>query len=196
MNDNIIWHNMIITKSDRENLLKQKAYFILLTGLSGSGKSTIASNLERILLKENKLTYILDGDNIRHGISAGLGFDNEDRKENLRRVNEIGKLMVDAGIIIIASFIAPTNLSREIFRNTFNDRYIEVHVRCPIDICEDRDPKGLYKKARKGEIVKFTGVDDEYEVPENPHIVVDTGGFKVEESVDMLYRFLSPLIEG
>lgn len=179
---NITWHRMDIDKSARANLKGQKPAVLWLTGLSGSGKSTIANLVERALWSEGKHTYILDGDNVRHGLSNDLGFTAEDRIENIRRVSEVSRLMTDAGMIIIVSLISPYQGERERARRTVGDEFVEVFIDTPLDECERRDPKGLYKRARAGEIRGMTGVDSPYEAPSNPEIHVRTMERTPEES--------------
>lgn len=172
--NNIVWHRTSIDKEKREELLGQKGILIWLTGLSGSGKSTIASLLEENLHSKGKLTYLLDGDNIRHGLNSDLDFSQEARVENIRRIKEVANLFVDAGLITIASFISPYKREREKIRELIGDRFIEVYVKCDLKTCEERDPKGLYKKAREGQIKNFTGIDSLYEEADNPEITIDT----------------------
>ncbi len=184
---NIHWHQGKITFEDKEKLLKQKSLVIWLTGLSGSGKSTIACSLEEYLLHKGKLTYILDGDNIRHGLNKGLGFSPEDRKENIRRIAEVAKLFQDAGIIVITAFISPYREDRDIARSILPDgRFWEVFVDAPLSVCEERDPKNLYKKARKGEIPEFTGISAPYEAPESPEIILKTDELDIRGSTEKI----------
>jgi adenylylsulfate kinase len=174
---NITWHEGHVDRPERESLLRQKGCTIWFTGLPSSGKSTSAFTLEHELVKQGHLAYVLDGDNIRHGLNKNLGFSAEDREENIRRIGEVTKLFADAGLISITSFISPYRKDRDRARQIHKDSgvpFIEVFVDTPVDVCEDRDPKGLYKKARKGELKGFTGVDDPYESPLNPEIVIDT----------------------
>lgn len=190
MKRNIVWQNTKISKKHREELLNQRGVVLWLTGLSGAGKSTIASFLEEFLIKRGKLTYLLDGDNLRHGLNKDLSFSYEDRKENIRRVSEVCKLFQDSGIITVASFISPLKEDRYMARNIIGDNFIEVFVKCPLDVCERRDPKGLYKKARNGEIKDFTGVDSEYEEPDNSEIVIDTSKNSIMKSLSEIIDFL------
>lgn len=187
---NITWHRMDIDKSARANLKGQKPAVLWLTGLSGSGKSTIANLVERALWSEGKHTYILDGDNVRHGLSNDLGFKAEDRIENIRRVSEVSRLMTDAGMIIIVSLISPYQSERERARRTVGDEFIEVFIDTPLDECERRDPKGLYKRARAGEIRGMTGVDSPYEAPASPEIHVRTMEKTPEESALYIVSWL------
>jgi len=190
MGKNIVWHQTNINQNERENLLGQNGILIWLTGLSGSGKSTVASLLEETLHKSGKLTYLLDGDNIRHGINSDLGFSVDDRIENIRRIKEVSKLFVDAGLITIGSFISPYSDDRESIRDLLGERFIEIYVKCDLATCEDRDPKGLYKKARDGEIQNFTGIDAPYEEPRNPEILIDTANLSVVEAVDRIIAYI------
>lgn len=190
MND-ITWHNHPITKAERASLNRQKPIVIWLTGLSGAGKSTLAGALESYLYQGGYHCYLLDGDNIRHGLSKDLGFDHESRAENIRRVGEVAKLMVDAGMIVITAFISPFCHEREMVRAMFeSDEFIEVYLNVPIQVCEQRDPKGLYKKARNGEIPDFTGISSPYEIPENPEIVVNTGLESIETCLKKIIDLL------
>lgn len=195
-NNNIypIFDNML-TRADKEELLKQHSVMIWFTGLSGSGKSTIAIALERELQKRGLLCRILDGDNIRSGINNNLGFSEEDRVENIRRIAEIGKLFVDTGIITIAAFISPNNDLREMAANIIGkENFLEIFVSTPIEECERRDVKGLYAKARRGEIKNFTGISAPFEAPENPALSIDTSKLSVEESVNKLLELILPRI--
>lgn len=187
---NIVWHNMNVEREHREKLLNQKAVLLWFTGLSGSGKSTVASLLEKRLHEMGKLTYLLDGDNVRHGLNSDLGFSEEDRIENIRRVGEVSKLIVDAGVITISTFISPFKEDRENVRKLLGKDFIEVFTDCPLEVCEERDPKGIYKKARKGEIKNFTGIDSPYEKPENPEITVSTHLNSLEECVELIISYL------
>ncbi len=188
---NIYVHTGAVTHTDREALLKQKGCVIWLTGLSGSGKSTIAYALERRLFDIGHLAFVLDGDNVRHGLNANLGFSREDREENVRRVAEAAGLFATAGLITATSFISPYASDRDKARNLIGThRFIEVHVQAPIDVCEARDPKGLYKKARKGEIASFTGVSDPYEEPTAPDLVLRTAEDDLESCVTHIERLL------
>ena len=188
--NNIVWHDREITRNDRSDILGHKSVLLWLTGLSGSGKSTIAVALQKRLIKEGKLSYVLDGDNVRHGLNKDLGFSEEDRIENIRRVGEVASLFVDCGIITIVSFISPYKIDREIVRNKLSDDFIEIYVKCSLNECEKRDPKKLYKKARAGEIKNFTGITSPYEEPENPELIIETNNMSVEESVDKIYNYL------
>ncbi|PUA39882.1 adenylyl-sulfate kinase [Paenibacillus elgii] len=188
---NIVWHHGAIGRRERQRINGHGSFALWLTGLSGSGKSSIAVELENRLYHEGIRTYILDGDNIRHGLNNNLGFSPEDRKENLRRVGEVAKLFVDAGVISIAAFISPYNEDRSMVRNMFADNeFIVIYVSCPLEQCEERDPKGLYKKARAGEIREFTGISAPYEVPLNPELVIETDKYSVHECVDLIIGYL------
>lgn len=187
----------MLTRADKESLLKQRGCMVWFTGLSGSGKSTVAIALERELQKRGILCRILDGDNIRLGINSNLGFSEEDRIENIRRIAEIGKLFVDTGIVTIAAFISPNNMLREMASKIIGqDDFIEVFVSTPLEECERRDVKGLYAKARRGEIKNFTGISAPFEAPENPAISLDTSKLSVEQSVNRLLDLILPRIEN
>lgn len=192
MNENIIPHHHQITQSERTAIKTHQPLLIWLTGLSGSGKSTIASELEARLNKDFGVhTYLLDGDNIRSGLNSDLGFSSEDREENIRRIGEVAKLMVDAGLIVITAFISPFQRDREQVRKLLpKNQFWEVFINCPIEICEQRDPKGLYQKARKGGIAEFTGITSPYETPKNPELVLDSANYTVDECVDRLIEKL------
>jgi len=188
---NIFWHTGTITRKARELSRGHKGVTIWLTGLSGSGKSTIAHSLEEKLFERGIATYVLDGDNIRFGLNKDLGFSREDREENIRRIGEVAKLFVDAGIITITAFISPYRSDRDNVRSIhLKGDFIEVYVKCPIEICEQRDVKGLYKKARNGEIKGFTGIDAPYEEPETPEIVVDTAKESLDVSINKIINYL------
>lgn len=185
----------MLTRANKEELLKQHSVMIWFTGLSGSGKSTIAIALERELQKRGLLCRILDGDNIRSGINNNLGFSEEDRIENIRRIAEIGKLFVDTGIITIAAFISPNNDLREMAANIIGkDNFLEIFISTPLEECERRDVKGLYAKARRGEIKNFTGISAPFEAPENPALSLDTSVLSVEESVNRLLELILPKV--
>ena len=188
---NITWHHSTITSQDREELLKQKGCVIWFTGLSGSGKSTLALEVESALHQNGHLTYVLDGDNIRHGLNKNLGFSPADREENIRRIGEVAKLFAHAGVITMTAFISPYRGDRDKARDLLGEgRFIEVFVDCALDVCEERDPKGLYKLARAGEIKEFTGISAPYEAPTNPEVVVNTGEQTLEESTQEVIAFL------
>ena len=172
---NIHWQEVAVTKESRAEVKHQKARCLWFTGLSGSGKSTIANLVEKRLYTMGRHTYMLDGDNVRHGLNRDLGFTEADRVENIRRVGEVSRLMVDAGLIVLVSFISPYRSERQLARSLFDEgEFLEVFVDTPLDVCEQRDPKGLYAKARRGEIKNFTGIDSDYERPENAELIVDT----------------------
>lgn len=188
---NIKWHHGKITKDDRIKLLRQKGVTIWLTGLSGSGKSTIAVEIEHALIENKHQAYILDGDNIRHGLNKNLGFSPEDRTENIRRIGEVAKLFTDANIITITAFISPYRQDRDNVRKLLKDgEFVEVYIKCPIDVCEQRDTKGLYKKARTGEVKEFTGISAPYEEPLNPELTIDTSTMTVDESTRAVVQYL------
>jgi adenylylsulfate kinase len=188
---NIVWHHSKVTKEDRQALNGHKSVVLWFTGLSGAGKSTLSVEVEKELHQRGIHTYILDGDNIRHGLNKNLGFSAEDRKENIRRIGEVAKLMVDAGIVTLTAFISPYREDREMVRQLLGEKeFIEIYVKCSLEECERRDPKGLYKKARAGEIKGFTGIDDPYEAPENPELVVETDKQTIEESVKQVITYL------
>lgn len=182
----ITWHRMDITRERREQLLRQKAAVIWLTGLSGSGKSTLANALEQELAAKGRHTMLLDGDNVRFGLNRDLGFSKEDRVENIRRIAETAKLMNDAGLIVLTSFISPYREDRLAARRIIGDAFIEVYVSTPLEECEKRDVKGLYQAARKGQIAEFTGITSAYEVPQHPEITIDTSHADIEKSVGIL----------
>ena len=186
----------MLSRQDKERLLGQRGLMIWFTGLSGSGKSTVAIALERELHKRGLLCRILDGDNIRCGINNNLGFSPADRVENIRRIAEVGKLFVDTGIITIAAFISPNNDLREMAAKIIGkDNFIEVYISTPIEVCEQRDVKGLYAKARRGEIKDFTGVSAPFEAPQSPDLELDTSSLSLEESVNSLLNYILPKIE-
>lgn len=188
---NIVWHAHAVDKQSRAEHKGQKPLVIWFTGLSGAGKSTLAGALERALAAEGKHTYLLDGDNVRHGLCGDLGFDDAARQENIRRVGEVAKLMVDAGLIVLTAFISPFRAERDLVRNLVGEgEFVEVFVDAPLRVCEERDPKGLYKKARAGEIRNFTGIDSAYEAPEQPEIHLLNAGKPVAALVDELLTAL------
>ena len=188
---NISWNEMSINKETRSKLNVQQPCVIWFTGLSGSGKSTIANILEQKLHTMNKRTYLLDGDNVRHGLNKDLGFTDTDRVENIRRVAEVSKLMLDAGLITLVSFISPFRSERKMARELLEEgEFFEVFVSTPLEECEKRDPKGLYKKARSGELKNFTGIDSTYEIPENADLVLDTKTNNAEELANQIINFL------
>lgn len=191
---NIVWHAPKVTKEVRAKLKGQRPAVLWFTGLSGSGKSTLANALEARLTAEGHHTYLLDGDNVRHGLNRNLGFSPEDREENIRRVGEVAKLFVDAGLLVMTAFISPYRADRDQVRALLPDgEFLEVFVDTPLEVCEERDPKGLYKKARAGEIPEFTGISAPYEAPEAAEIVVRTDGCTVEEGVEQIMGALREL---
>ncbi len=189
---NIYWHEGHITKKDRERLARHRGVCLWFTGLSGSGKSSIARETENLLYEKGIRTYVLDGDNIRHGLNSDLGFSPEDRNENIRRIGEVAKLFVDAGIIVMTAFISPYRQDRDRVRKILNDgEFIEIYVEADLETCEKRDPKGLYKKARSGEIKEFTGISAPYEKPENPELIINTSReTRVKENAKKVVAYL------
>lgn len=190
---NVHWHHGEINRPQREKLLGQKGATLWFTGLSGSGKSTVAVALEAALYDMGKLCYRLDGDNIRLGINKNLGFSAEDRAENIRRIGEIAKLFVDSGVIALSSFVSPYLADRDSVRalhDASDMPFIEIYVECPLEVAEERDPKGLYKKARAGEIKNFTGIDDPYEAPVNPELILNTAELTLEQEVQAVLNYL------
>lgn len=190
---NITWHDGDVTRADRQRLLGQRGATIWFTGLSGSGKSTVAVALEQALFGQGRLVYRLDGDNVRHGINRNLGFSAEDRAENIRRIGEVAKLFVDAGVIALSSFVSPYRADRDLVRALHDQAdmdFIEVHVDVPLDVAEQRDPKGLYKKARAGEIPNFTGISDPYEAPEHPELILHSDRMTLAEEVEAVLQLL------
>jgi adenylyl-sulfate kinase len=187
----VVWHAHKVTKADRAEQKKQRPAVIWMTGLSGSGKSTLANALEGELFGAGHHSYLLDGDNIRFGLSKDLGFAAADRVENIRRIGEVAKLFVDAGLIAVTAFISPFRSDRDMVRKLLQPgEFIEIYVRAPLAVCEQRDPKGMYKKARAGQIKDFTGIDSPYEEPSNPELVVDTDQMSVEQGVQHILAFL------
>ncbi len=185
---NIVWHQHKVDKQVRAQQMQQRPLVIWFTGLSGSGKSTLASLLEQKLAANGRYTYLLDGDNIRHGLCGDLGFSGKDRVENIRRISEVSKLFVDASLIVLTAFISPFRDDRNYCRGLLEkNEFVEVFVDTPIEVCEERDPKGLYQKARQGDIKDFTGIDSPYEEPENPEIHLQFDGESPEQAVDQLY---------
>ncbi|MCI1882762.1 MAG: adenylyl-sulfate kinase [Sporolactobacillus sp.] len=181
---NITWQKTKVSHVDRETLNGHRGAVLWFTGLSGSGKSSLAVAAEQALYRRGIHTYLLDGDNIRHGLNRNLGFSPEDRRENIRRIGEVAKLFADAGLIVLTAFISPYRADRDAVRRLIDPgRFIEIYVDCPIDICERRDPKGLYKRARRGEIKQFTGIDAPYEAPLHPELIVKTAEQTLEASV-------------
>ena len=188
----ITWHDSEVTKVDRQKQNGHKSAVIWFTGLSGSGKSTVSVALEQALFELGKHAYRLDGDNVRHGLNKNLGFSPEDRKENIRRIGEVSKLLVDAGTIAITAFISPYRVDRDDVRNILEDgEFIEVYTQCSVEECEKRDPKGLYAKARSGEIKEFTGISAPYEAPYHPEITINTEQQSVEQAVAHILNYLT-----
>jgi len=191
IDNNVIWHSALVTRQMREALNRHKSFVLWFTGLPSSGKSTIAHTVEEKFHQMGCRTFVFDGDNVRHGLCADLGFSDEDRTENIRRIGEMTKLFVEAGIIAISAFISPFNVDRGKVRNLLRDGdFIEIFCRCPIEICEQRDPKGHYRKARRGELKNFTGISSPYEEPQNPELILDTADFSIDECVDKLIQFI------
>ncbi|MGF1572503.1 MAG: adenylyl-sulfate kinase [Sumerlaeia bacterium] len=192
MAENIVWHPEAVLRQHREELIGQRGGTLWFTGLSGSGKSTVANAVAALLHQRGRLAYVLDGDNVRHGLCRDLGFTPEDRVENIRRIGELAKLMTDAGVITLAAFVSPYRADRALAAALQPDSFLEVYVKADLETCEARDPKGLYKKARAGEIKHFTGIDDPYEEPLNPALVVDTSNNSLErcatQVIDLLIR--------
>jgi adenylylsulfate kinase len=190
---NITWHEGHVTREERGGLLKQRGATLWFTGLSGSGKSTIAFTLEHALVQRGRLAYVLDGDNIRHGLNKNLGFSAADREENIRRIGEVAKLFADCGVIAMTSFISPYRKDRDTVRALHEAGklpFIEIHVNTPIATCEQRDPKGLYKKARAGELKNFTGIDDPYEAPAKPELTIDATNTSPQQATVLLLEYL------
>ncbi|MHA7924124.1 MAG: adenylyl-sulfate kinase [Marinobacter sp.] len=191
MADNIVWHDHKITRAERSVNKNQKPCLLWFTGLSGSGKSTIANALDVALHRRGYHTFLLDGDNVRHGLCSDLGFSDDDREENIRRVGEVCKLFADAGLIVMSAFISPFTSDRRMVRKLFPaGEFIEVFMDTPLATCEERDPKGLYQKARSGQIKHFTGIDSPYEIPSHPELRLDTSTMSVEACVDTLIAYL------
>ena len=190
-NTNIIYHNASVTRRRRNQLNKHKSVVIWFTGLSGSGKSTLAHAVEEILFNKGCRTFVLDGDNVRHGLSSNLDFSNKDRKENIRRIGEVTKLMMKAGLIIMTAFISPFKEDRIAVRNLIPDGdFIEIYCKASLETCEARDLKGFYKRARAGEIKNYTGINSPYEVPDNPELIIDTDKETLDESASRIVSFL------
>ena len=188
---NITWHEGHVTREDREKVLGQRGAVVWLTGLSGSGKSTVAVAAEKALVESGRLAYVLDGDNVRHGLNSNLGFSPEDRTENIRRIGEVAKLFSEAGVIVFTSFISPYRADRDAVRALMPEGdFIEAYVAASVETCEGRDVKGLYAKARKGEIPEFTGISAPYEEPHKPEVLLDTNSQSVEESTRQLVAHL------
>jgi adenylylsulfate kinase len=191
MDTNIVWHHATVTRERRNQQNKHKSAVLWFTGLSGSGKSTLAHAVEEWLHQQKCRTFVLDGDNVRHGLNGGLGFSDEDRIENLRRVGEVSKLFIEAGTIVLTAFISPFREERRKIRSMMpHGDFLEVYVDCPIEVCEERDVKGLYRRARAGEVKEFTGISSAYETPNDPDLTVDTDQQTLEKSVDSVINLL------
>ncbi|WP_244943738.1 adenylyl-sulfate kinase [Vibrio algivorus] len=190
----VVWHNTSVTQAERAQLKKQQPVVLWFTGLSGSGKSTIANAVERKLWLSGQHTYLLDGDNVRHGLNKDLGFSDEARVENIRRIGEVAKLFADAGNIVLTAFISPFQSDRDQVRNLLSQgQFLEVFIDTPLEVCEARDPKGLYKKARAGEIKHFTGIDSEYQAPKSPDLHIETSSKSVEQCAEEIVQRLGDL---
>lgn len=188
---NVVWQRCEVRRSDREKVLGQRGRLLWLTGLSGSGKSTVASRLEKELTDSGRATYLLDGDNLRHGLCADLGFGDADRRENIRRAGEVARLMVDAGLIVVVALISPYRAERAALRGRMGEGdFVEVHISTPLEVCEARDVKGLYARARAGEIPNFTGISSPYETPEQPELEYDTSVVPLDDAVADIIRYL------
>lgn len=191
MSTNIVWHEASITKQERREQNKHQSFILWFTGLSASGKSSVANAFARTLFDRGNQAFVLDGDNVRHGLNNDLGFGEADRKENIRRIGEVSKLFVESGQIVLTAFISPYRADRQVVRDLVEDgEFIEVYVKCSVEECEKRDPKGLYKKARNAEIPNFTGISAPYEEPENAEIILDTERFSIEECAQQLTDIL------
>ena len=192
MSTNIVWHEASIGKEERRVKNKHQSFILWFTGLSASGKSSVANAFARTLFERGNQAFVLDGDNIRHGLNNDLGFGETDRKENIRRIGEVSKLFVESGQIVLTAFISPYRADRQVVRELVEDgEFIEVYVKCSVEACEKRDPKGLYKKARNAEIPNFTGISAPYEEPENPEIILDTERYSIEECAQQLKDILT-----
>lgn len=188
---NVVWQSTKVQRSDREKSLGQRGRLVWFTGLSGSGKSTVAIEVERLLMESGRATYLLDGDNLRFGLNKDLGFSDEDRRENIRRIAEVGKLFVDAGLIVLAAFISPFRADRDGIRTMLDDgQFLEISITTPLAVCEERDVKGLYARARAGEISDFTGISSPYENPLNPELALDTSTMTIQEAARRVLRLL------
>ncbi|MEK5233025.1 adenylyl-sulfate kinase [Lysinibacillus sp. FSL K6-0232] len=192
MSSNIVWHEASVTKEERRSKNKHQSFILWFTGLSASGKSSVANAFARQLFESGNQAFVLDGDNVRHGLNKDLGFDEVGRKENIRRIGEVAKLFVESGQIVLTAFISPYREDRQVVRELVADgEFIEVYVKCSVETCEQRDPKGLYKKARNAEIPNFTGISAPYEEPENPEIILDTEHYSIEECAQQLTQILT-----
>ena len=191
MDTNIVWHHAVVNRSMRQEKNRHKSFILWFTGLSGAGKSTLAHKVEEILYKRGCNTYVFDGDNVRHGLCADLGFSDSDRHENIRRIGEMSKLFIEAGVIALTAFISPFSSDRQLVRSLVEpDDFIEIYCQASISVCESRDPKGLYKKARVGQIQSFTGISSPYEIPEDPEIVVPTGTESLDFCAEKVVSYL------
>lgn len=192
MSSNIVWHEASITKTERRMQNNHHSFILWFTGLSASGKSSVANAFARTLFERGNQAFVLDGDNVRHGLNNDLGFDEGSRKENIRRIGEVSKLFVESGQIVLTAFISPYRQDRQVVRQLVEEgEFLEVYVRCSVETCEQRDPKGLYKKARNAEIANFTGISAPYEEPEHPEFILDTELYSIEECVEQLTTFLT-----
>ncbi|WP_285397888.1 adenylyl-sulfate kinase [Lysinibacillus sp. fls2-241-R2A-57] len=192
MSSNIVWHEASIKKEERRTQNKHQSFILWFTGLSASGKSSVANVFARRLFERGNQAFVLDGDNVRHGLNKDLGFDEAGRKENIRRIGEVSKLFVESGHIVLTAFISPYREDRQVVRALVDEgEFLEVYVKCSVETCEKRDPKGLYKKARNAEIPNFTGISAPYEEPANPEIILDTESYSIEECVDQLTDILT-----
>lgn len=191
MNNNVVWHQATVTRARRERLNGHRSFLVWFTGLSGAGKSTLAHAVEERLHNQGCRTFVFDGDNVRHGLCADLGFSHTDRAENLRRIGEMARLFLDAGIIALTAFISPLAADRDQVRRMFAPgEFFEIFCECPLEICEARDTKGIYQRARRGEIREFTGISAPYEAPEHPHLTLHTGTQSLEPCVDEVLRLI------
>lgn len=191
----VVWHASAVQPHDREALLGQQPLTVWLTGLSGAGKSTLATSLERVLVDAGRAVYVLDGDNVRHGLNSDLGFSPEDRQENIRRVSEVAKLMNDAGLIVITAFISPYRADRAAARRIIGDaRFVEIYLSTPLSVCEQRDPKGFYRRAREGCFAQFTGIDAPYEDPASPDLAIDTSIKSLSECITAVMELVRPAV--
>ncbi|WP_225340407.1 adenylyl-sulfate kinase [Lysinibacillus capsici] len=192
MSSNIVWHEASITKEERRSQNKHQSFILWFTGLSASGKSSVANAFARRLFERSNQAFVLDGDNVRHGLNSDLGFDEAGRKENIRRIGEVSKLFIESGQIVLTAFISPYREDRQVVRELVEDgEFLEVYVKCSVETCEKRDPKGLYKKARNAEIANFTGISAPYEEPINPEVILDTEQHSIEECVEQLTNILT-----
>jgi adenylylsulfate kinase len=188
---NVTWHERRLCKDDYRKRNGHNPALLWFTGLSGAGKSTLAQVVEERLFAKGWYTYILDGDNVRHGLNGDLGFSEQDRRENIRRIGEVSRLFTDAGVVVLAAFISPYREDRERVRALFDpSEFVEIYVKCDLDTCEERDPKGLYRKARSGELRDFTGIDSPYEEPHHPELVIDTGSMEISRCVESILQYL------